>query len=248
MLFKLSGLKSRTARGAHIWGIALRLSIQAHPAGFQLMLRVHVARSCSEVMLQGHGVRSCSSFMIYGHVPCWCMAIMVRGHGERSHSEVMFPGHGLKSSFGVMFHGHVAWSFTAVMVCGHGLRSLSEVMSLGDVPRWCSEVMFRVARNSLPWHWEWHFEHQLRGLCFFCWPRNTAGCDTLLAETPTHFLASNVGKNSNLFYEDVSDRATILTKGLGCHLVDKKKKTIRKLCRISPGHLATGPRKSTPPE
>ncbi|RMX52606.1 hypothetical protein pdam_00016870, partial [Pocillopora damicornis] len=63
----------------------------------------------------------------------------------------------------------------------------------------------------------WHFEYQPKGFCFCGWPRNTAGCDTLLVGRPANFLKSDVEKNSDLFYKDIADGANgIVTGRLGC--------------------------------
>ena len=108
-----------------------------------------------------------------------------------------------------MVRGHAPLSCSTVMYGGHVARSCSDDMSRGHVPMTCSEVMLRVARNGCSWHWPWH------------------QCDTLLVGTPANFLASDAEKTSDLFYKDVSDRATF----------GRQKKNIRKLCRISPSTL-----------
>ena len=132
----------------------------------------------------------------------------------------------------VMYSGNCARSWYEVLLWGHVLRSFAKVMFWGYVP----EVMFRVARNGLSWHWKWHFEHELRSLCLFGWPQNTTGCDMLLVGTPANFLASNVEKNSDLFYKDVSEREQYWPMAQQGHLIDKRKNII-KWCRISAGHI-----------
>ena len=131
-----------------------------------------------------------------------------------------------------MYSGNCARSWYEVLLWGHVLRSFAKVMFWGYVP----EVMFRVARNGLSWHWKWHFEHELRSLCLFGWPQNTTGCDMLLVGTRANFLASNVEKNSDLFYKDVSEREQYWPMAQQGHLIDKRKNII-KWCRISAGHI-----------
>lgn len=68
-LYKLSDLKFRITIQAHIWGIALRLSLEAYRSGFQFIFWVYVPMSYPQLMVRGHDLRSWSKDMVWGHGP-----------------------------------------------------------------------------------------------------------------------------------------------------------------------------------
>ena len=49
----------------------------------------------------------------------------------------------------------------------------------------------------------------------------------LLVGTPANFLASNMEKNSDLFYKDVSEREQYWPLAQEGHLIDKRKNIIK---------------------